>query len=803
MCLALLMWCSPLLFGGAFGWTTVAIAALAVVTLVVVLRTRRDGPAPARRVVGVVMVAAWVWTCLQAVPVPRSIARALSLHSAEIADRLSAVFDLPVTTAISADPGATQTQILIGASVVCAFLSANILGATHARMVTAMGAISAATVGLVTLAHSLLGATAVYGVYTPRFVLPTLLSPLMNNNHLGGLLVVGAILGVGLATDGRERPRRLWWLAVVVVCAGLVPVTLSRGAIAALLFGVVCWMGVAWSKRKSDALSVSSAIAIACVFGALVFAGLGPLLRRFETTGIDKLQVALDGLSLLDGPAWIVGVGRGAFSATFAEHYGTIARVSHPENLVVQWTTEWGLPVAFALIATLSFAMFNCMRGLKSSTRVAMTIAICALVLQNMVDFSLEMPGVVVVAAALLGSVLSRPSSGAPVVLGTQRFYPAVAGVAALSLVVLAIPVARGGVQANVDTLSQLSQQGRTDAFDANFKRALRRHPSEPTLYLLAATEHVRTKSPDAPKWLTLAMQRAPGWSAPHVATARWLLQLGKRDQALVELSEAESRHAGSAQSLLCAVLGSDPAIAHVERAAPKTRASLPAYYDRVSTCPAIPRSLSSAIDARALAIDPGYANAAVRQADRMLASSDPKRALELLQPALHAHPADVRLWQRSANALLANKQPEQAMRTLQRARQHTTDSSALLETIARTYAKLGQLDKMRATLMRVRGISGGDPKKLADAYTLEGQLEAELGHIDRAINAHDAAADADPTGRGLANVAQVAEEAGRLFRAFHAHRRRCALQPNSDSCAHEQRLKERLGGRAPQTNSP
>ncbi len=384
---------APQLFGGAFPWTVVTIAGLCIASLGLALWVRRAATNPVVDVTFLLMGAAWLWTCLQAVPLPMGIAHGLDLGSAKSAELLRGLAwadRVPLT--ISYDPGSTHLQILIGISILAAFLAARLGGPAGLKPLAGATVVSAVLIGLVGFAHEAMGARVLFGVYSPRFTAFRLLAPLMNGNHLAGFSLIGAVIATGLAAREGRRQTRFVWIGASVFCAIVVAWTLSRGGIGALLFGfvlVAVWL--AGNKRSgSRRAAIPGAVVGAAIAGVAAFAGLEPILRRFETQGLDKLQLAAHGFRLLDGSAWWLGVGRGAFSSAFVAHEGTLARATHPESLLVQWSTEWGIPVAITLLLVLIAALWKRFRTAEDPIIAAVCIAILALGLQNLVDFSLE-----------------------------------------------------------------------------------------------------------------------------------------------------------------------------------------------------------------------------------------------------------------------------------------------------------------------------------------------------------------------------------------------------------------------------
>ncbi len=97
--------------------------------------------------------------------------------------------------------------------------------------VCAIAGVSAVLVGL----HELFDATSLYGLY-PVPHEPHLLGPLLNLNHLGCLMAVGTVTGIGLAAYGRQAAwLRAVWLVIAGICGSVGLATVSRGATLALV----------------------------------------------------------------------------------------------------------------------------------------------------------------------------------------------------------------------------------------------------------------------------------------------------------------------------------------------------------------------------------------------------------------------------------------------------------------------------------------------------------------------------------------------------------------------------------------
>ncbi|RLB44511.1 MAG: hypothetical protein DRH30_01300 [Deltaproteobacteria bacterium] len=779
---------SPQLFGGAFPWSVVVIAGLSLIALAVALWLRRPSPSPVVDGLFIIMGVAWLWTWFQVVPLPSRVAHALDLESVEIAERLQ---DLAwagtISSTISYDPGSTQLQILIGIVILATFLAARLGGSAGLKPIAMAVVASALLLGLEGLAHRAANAEAVFGIYSTRFTEPQLLTPLMNSNHLGGLALVGALIAAGLAAQRGGRSRRIW-AAASVLCATTVAWTLSRGAIGGLLFGFVLLAVWLTGSKRTDSRGAAVPLAVvgAAIAGTLAFAGLEPILRRFEVQGLDKLVIAARGFRLLEGSAWWLGVGRGAFSSAFVAEEGSLGRYTHPENILVQWTTEWGVPVAVALLAILALALWRRLRTAEEPLVAATCIAVLALSLQNLVDFSLEMAGIVVVIAALLGALLPASSTSHPE--RPLRLPAAVFVVFAVVLGVLGPRVLQSDTQSIVDQLTRAMESDDEGDFQATLRRGLALHPGEPAFALLAGTYAGSKGYGDAPRWLSIAMEEAPGWGGPHAVTARWLFEQGQLDQALLEIREAEERHPGSAQEVLCEVLARFPLMKHLTRAAPSADLRVP-YLDRSTICPGLPAELRAEIDAAILQSEPALAAAVLREARRLTSKKQSDQAKALLERAIDHDPSNVSLWVAIIRVHLSGEDVEAARSALSVARSRGLDSRSLTESQARVEAALGQRDQMRATITRLRGQSRGQARLVAASFIVEGELEASLGNIDEALAAYTAADIAHGGTPALRYAAELALESGRTTRARRLYRTLCTRRPAGPACAQEARL--------------
>jgi tetratricopeptide (TPR) repeat protein len=439
-----------------------------------------------------------------------------------------------------------------------------------------------------------------------------------------------------------------------------------------------------------------------------------------------------------------------------------------------------------ALLLVLTLALWKRFRTAEEPLIAAVCVAILALSLQNLVDFSLEMAGIVVVVAALLGALLPARSTLPP--QRSRRLLLAFFGVFVIIVAASGPRVLASDTQSIVDRLTREMQADDGANFEATLRRGLALHPSEPALAFLAGTYAGSKRHPDTARWLSIVMAEAPGWGDPHAVAARWLFAGGQTDQALLEIREAEQRHAGRGHKVLCEILERFPQMKYIERAAPSEDRRV-AYLNRTARCPGLPADLRAEIDRVILEDEPAHAEAVLREAQRLAAQERSSNAIALLQQAIEHHADNARLWMALVRAHLRDGQADRAQSALQEAMSGGLGGRSLLETQARVEAALSQTDAMRATLTRLRGQSRGDARLIASSFILGGALEASLGNIDEALAAYTAADAASPDTPALQYAAALALKSERPTHARRLYRTLCRREPDGPACAQEARL--------------
>jgi tetratricopeptide (TPR) repeat protein len=543
-CLALTVVGSVLAFG-AQHMAPLVVAALLAATSAWLLGSRVVNPP--RSVWFFVALSGY--TMLQLVPLPLSFVSFLSPHAGALWAEAFIPFGetAPRWVSLSVDPAATALEIVKWSAFPCVLLAAL---AIRARLgeesLAAFVFLSCVLVAAVSLGHGAFGLTRTYGIFEASFTTERWTSgPLLNGNHLAGYANLGFFSGAGLLLAGRGPLPRWALIAGAFALASCTLLSMSRAGLGLLGLGSVVLGAVALRRGTSR---LESALLVGGIFAAtlvLLLLVVGDQRVFHELSNQDwRGKVAVWGWSLdliRDFP--IFGTGRGAFETAFQpyrriqEHDWTLI-FSHPENLVVQLVSEWGVPIGAAALIAFGAAVVWPLSRLSRSSRVGigLRLGLAVLVAQNLFDFSLEV--FAVSAAAAVAYAAASP----PVHIGEKRQLKvpavlccslAIGVIAVFVLGATPVQIERRSLAAEYRALP--SEAKVPPELSQELRRAVGRHPGEAYFPLLAGLIAHRTGQ-DALPFLARALDRAPVNGNVHVALASILFERGATGQALMHL---------------------------------------------------------------------------------------------------------------------------------------------------------------------------------------------------------------------------------------------------------------------------
>jgi O-antigen ligase len=500
------------------------------------------------------------FTLLQVVPLPLSLLSVVAPHSADVWSGLSVLEGYRRTQGtISLDPGASALEALRWGMYAAVLSGALVARRTRSSSWLAqMLFLSALALAVVTLLHGLIDAERIYGIHRPSFAVGRFRrGPLLNSNNLSGYLNLGLAAGAGLWLSGRSTlPRPLLGLGMLIILS-IDLASGSRGGLVVLVLAALV-LAVWYARAASPTQALRTRALVAGTVMLVGFAGafllVGDSLLSEWVSGDVKRKTAVWrwSLDLIRDNAWL-GVGRGAFESAFGayrQHLGHdwTSVFSHPENIVLQWATEWGVVVGVgSLIGCALLLMRAFMRGKRDALHVCLALGLAALVVQNLVDLSSEVPGVALAMMVAAAALLDRPKESATPASPRYMFLVAAA---AIGLVMVAFALGRHqvrpereGVGARYRAL-ELDDPSARATFRAALTGAMSRHPAEAYFPLLGGLVAHRAGDQNALRWLDRALELGPGNGTTHLALAHVLKARGADAQALLHLRLAVAHDA-------------------------------------------------------------------------------------------------------------------------------------------------------------------------------------------------------------------------------------------------------------------
>lgn len=752
---------APLLLAGATPWASAVSAVSSVILLFAVVLSDRARPLPwspgmaAVLGVGAVIV-------LQTVPLPIALVQALSPLAADDAVHVAAMLGDPAPSWIplSRDPGRTRLSLLLAINVICTVLSMSLLvERQRPRGFIRTIAFACSVIVVISLAHAAVGATKVFGLYEP-VIGGRVMGPIINLNHRGAFAALTALLCLGLGLQEEPGMRKSLALFGATLAVSLAVVSNSRGGALSIL--VATGLAVYLSRRAGARMELlARAVVVALVVATLGAIGF-MLYRMRDLTALNDIEridlfrrstdLALD--------HWLAGAGRGAFEPAFMYRSTFLARYTHPENVLLQYASELGMPIAASVIALFARSTWKAFRTSQTSTTLGAGVLVM-LFLHDFFDFSLELAGVAVPAAACAGIAWTRSHEDRK----SAHYVWAIATLSALGVTALAVrlpvddPAAiRARLQADSLTTAQLAEIERDIA-------AL--HPADGVLTGLVGHAYAERGAPRAGRWLNRAMYLAPQWAEPHRLAALWLVRIGRPDQALSEIREADRLRAGAGTQALCEVLAGDPDMTRIQRASVDDE-SVSETLARVRACPGVDAAFMAAIDG--LLVEEGTADFAAHARHlTTLARTDPAEARARAEALHRAHPQDpaatsvwldVLVLVDPAAALAARNQPELPASTRW--------------SLIRLASEANDREAVDDLVRELRRQEAGQSSALASIDARHGQILVGMGHPDDGIALIRSSIDLDPNGRGAEMLLQVSVRDGRIGLARSAAQHIC-----------------------------
>jgi tetratricopeptide (TPR) repeat protein/O-antigen ligase len=559
--LALLAIGAPLVIGGVLPHVFVASALVGGVALLLALVGRRDRlPMSA---LGWTLLGGALLAALCSIPLPAGLV-------AQISPRVLPLTTLPgdaapLRVALSLDVPATLLGSARMWGLLTVLLAAACLAARpdQARWLARIVAISGIVVTLVAIFHFAFGLTELYGFIPHKFEARAFTS-FIDANHAASLGILSTLACLGLSVGRTDNLERWAWWVGAALCIGM---SISTQSIAGLTM-LACALGgfIVLQLRRKLGLTGAAALMQPLLVGLGVVLVLVTLLvvGVLVTDSLDYVKLKAAGkvapwltvLELSKQFRW-VGIGAGAFSSTFESFLppGHLTTITHPENFVLQWIAEWGVPATVLALLAFGWTFWKAFRvpadadDRMGGIHDAFLVATLAVLLHDLADMGLEFQGVGIPFVIALGVLIAR--SGRP---RARRWTGALVGLGAMAAAVIA---ARVGMPRLIDVQTQ---QAQIDVFGKKsnqiadiYLNIMRLHPTDALLPVFGARAlAIHATGPVGPteRKRSLALSMAfldrsitlTQNDGPYLTRAWVYGQLGRRAAAMGALREAFRR---------------------------------------------------------------------------------------------------------------------------------------------------------------------------------------------------------------------------------------------------------------------
>jgi len=748
-----------------------------------------------------------VFTGLQMIPLPSGVVELLSPAAHELRAGAVRPLGLEAPSFMPLTLDVPLTALELGKLVFyCAVYLAAMVWTRRNGSGLVLGLVVAAGVAaaFVFLAHKIFMADEIYGFYRPVHAsvrASRISAPLINENHMSALLGLAATVSVGMAVSAADRSRRVLMVGISALLGGSLLLTLSRGGIAAFVIGQLLFIFLRLVRRFMARRTDDSArrqiawlpLGLAFSLALGLFVAQDAIVGEFLTGNHQKIDMLKEGLPLI-GRFPATGVGRGAFWVGFSQvsSWDSAVTFTHAENSIVQLLSDWGILVGG--IALLGFGFLAARLLVRPPERIRTAAILAALVAfgaHNLVDFNMEIPGVAVVAAALLGALCgssaAREGRGrkAPSGRGRPLTRPILLAGAAAALATSAL-VGTYAARYSLDNEERalrvaIGRRDRAQFGESRLAPLLTRHPASWYLPFIAGVHVYRLGRDNPLPWFSRALEVNPDSASAHLYVGRTLLRAGRLDQAMLEMRLASRSDPRLARPIAGFLVSASDDFGVLSRVAADDR-------DRHLLWEALANELSSrsadaqaeAADNALLGLDPPHPRAIARHARRAAAKGRIAEALELADRLARVDGNEVSAAVLRSEILARDGRDDEALAHLAGVLAAFPDSPELIRTTARTYQRAGRHGKALELAGRLKSVAA-DSRALAAASVFEGDLEIQEGRTQAAMacfrQAHALAPNDIPL---LGRIADLAEKADDGARALDALRKLVALDPEN-----------------------
>lgn len=424
--LAAVVW-GGLAFGAVYPWAFWPLAALALAAGLAGLLAAATNRAAAAVNRGFVLALGGVVAAalLQLVPLPSAILLAIDPNGVWLRRQLDLAFGAAGAHALSIAPSATWLAVALLVSFSILLLgTASLLSIKGPRKLVGALITFGVTLALIGIVQKPLYAGRIYGFWTPQEE-GNPFGPFVNRNHFAGWMLMVLPLALGYFCAGlarvmrREKPAwrgRVLWLTTthankLILSAGATAImalalvlTFSRSGIIALALAllVMAWLVARRQQGRWRKLIAVGYVALLAVT-LITWVGADALVGRFVegTFADDRLGIWADATAIASKfPLTGTGLNTYDIATLFYQRHDLAHYYSAAHNDYLQLAAEGGLLLTIPAVLCIALLIRDIRRRLLEDAgssaywiRAGAVTALVAIGLQEIFEFSLQMPG--------------------------------------------------------------------------------------------------------------------------------------------------------------------------------------------------------------------------------------------------------------------------------------------------------------------------------------------------------------------------------------------------------------------------
>ena len=435
-----------LAFGAVYPWAFMPLFGAAA--LIGAIGLLRRSPTPRVRRVGWALLAVCVAIALQLAPAPRDLLAALSPRAPGLLGAFSLTFagDAAAWVPLTLNPASTRIALL-AAGALALFLigiSGHLTGHRLRNVPRALAifAVPLALFGILSREY-LVNSNLIYGFWRPQQGGGDMFGPFVNRNHFAGWMLMATCLLVGALFGQIERTlrshahksgrqRRFDWLSsaeangIVLMTASVFVMvislfwTLSRSAITGFAVASVAFAWLAFRREKLGAPRRAAGLAAIAAVALTDVAWRGParLLQNFQDDRnlLSRFDAWRDGWQVVvNFPLTGTGLNTYSDAMLFFQTRNREFHLAQAHNDYLQLLAEGGLLVAVPAVVALGLFARAVQRNLRLARdeargywiRVGATVGLLAVGVQEVFEFSLQMPANALLFCTLAAVALS------------------------------------------------------------------------------------------------------------------------------------------------------------------------------------------------------------------------------------------------------------------------------------------------------------------------------------------------------------------------------------------------------------